>query len=118
MSITAIVDTQTNEFVPAGHVEDARFIKVDVSRNPDPVNEKYSGDPQNPIAPKSGGEIAAGVAALQDADAAQQFDGNKVMRAKAISDLAWRLGKAPGSLTAPEIAAERLRIITIYKSLP
>lgn len=41
----------------------------------------------------------------------------KLVRAKAISDLAFRLGKAPGALTAAEIAAERTRISNIYAAL-
>lgn len=117
MPITTIVDTQTGEFVPGGHAEDARFIKVEVSRNPDAATEKYSGDPLNPITAKTAPEIAATLAAQQDADAAQSYDGNKALRAKGISDLAWRLGKAPSALTAGEIAAERTRIMNIYKAL-
>lgn len=117
MAITAIIDTQTNEFIPSGHAEDARFVKLTVPRNPEPSVEKYSGDPLNPIAAKSAGEIAAGQTAVIDADAAQQFDGAKMLKAKGLSDLAWRLGKAPGALTPAEIAAERTRIIAIYKAL-
>lgn len=46
-----------------------------------------------------------------------RFAFDKVFRAKCISDLAFRLGKAPGALTAPELAAERDRIAAIFKAL-
>lgn len=45
------------------------------------------------------------------------FQADKRFRAKCISDLAFRLGKPPGQLTAAEIAAERDRIAAIYKAL-
>lgn len=118
MAITVIVDTQTNEFQRFGHAIDARFVRVEVPRNPDPVMEKYSGNLLAPIVAKSPSEIAATVTARQDAEAAQQFDSSKIFRAKVISDLAWRLGKLPGALTSQEIALERIRILAIYKSLP
>ena len=70
MAITAIVDTQTNEFVVYGHVEDARYVKKIVPRNPDPAVEKYSGDDANPIAAKSSAEIQATADAVLNA----QFD--------------------------------------------
>ncbi len=49
--------------------------------------------------------------------AQREFDAMKLFKAKCISDLAFRLGKAPGALTAAEIAAERDRIVAIYKAL-
>ena len=45
------------------------------------------------------------------------FDEDKLFRAKCISDLAFRLGKAPGALTGAELSAERDRIAAIYKAL-
>lgn len=45
------------------------------------------------------------------------FDMRKLFKAKFISDLAFRLGKAPGALTGAEITAERNRIAAIYKAL-
>lgn len=48
---------------------------------------------------------------------ASQIDPRKVMKAKFISDLAFRLGKAPGALTNAELLAERNRIAAIYKTL-
>jgi len=41
----------------------------------------------------------------------------RLMKAKFISDLAWRIGKAPGALTNAELNAERSRIAAIYKAL-
>ena len=41
----------------------------------------------------------------------------KLIKAKAISDLAFRLGVAPGALTGTQIAAERNRIAAIYAAL-
>lgn len=58
MVITTIVDTQTNEFVPGGHAEDARYIKIEVARNPDESLEKYSGNPADPFLAKTALEIA------------------------------------------------------------
>lgn len=46
-----------------------------------------------------------------------RIDMRRLLKAKFISDLAWRLGKAPGSLTAQELLAERNRIAAIYKNL-
>lgn len=51
-------------------------------------------------------------------EAAQRdFEVMKLFKAKCISDLAFRLGKAPGALTAGEISAERDRLAAIYKAL-
>jgi hypothetical protein len=41
----------------------------------------------------------------------------KVLKAKMVSDLAFRLGVAPGALTAAQLTAERNRIASIYKAL-
>lgn len=41
----------------------------------------------------------------------------ELFTAKCISDLAWRLGKAPDALSAAEIRAERERIAAICKAL-
>lgn len=45
------------------------------------------------------------------------IDTVKLIKAKAISDEAYRLGKAPGALTGPELQALRQRIANIYKAL-
>lgn len=45
------------------------------------------------------------------------IDPRKVFKAKLISDLAFRLGVAPGALTGPQLLAERNRIAAIYKAL-
>lgn len=113
--ITAIVDTQTNEFVESGHATDARYQVKTLSRNPNAAVERWH--PTLEFVAKTAQEISDAAAAQADAAAAQQFDGALMLKAKAISDLAWRLGKAPGALTAAEIAAERTRILNIYKTL-
>lgn len=63
------------------------------------------------------GSFNADDPAHADTELAQRFDGDRLFKAKAISDLAFRLGKAPGALTPAEIAAERTRIVNIYKAL-
>lgn len=45
------------------------------------------------------------------------IDWRKLTKAKFISDLAHRLGKAPGALTGAELTGERNRIAAIYKAL-
>jgi hypothetical protein len=50
-------------------------------------------------------------------EAQDGFEAMKLFKAKAISDLAFRLGKSPGALTAEDIRAERDRIVAIYKAL-
>lgn len=52
-----------------------------------------------------------------EVSAKARFDSDKMFKAKCISDLAFRLGKAPGALTALELQAERDRIAAIYKAL-
>lgn len=46
-----------------------------------------------------------------------RVDLRRLLKAKFISDLAWRLGVAPGSLTNAQLLAERDRIANIYKNL-
>lgn len=46
-----------------------------------------------------------------------RIDLQKLIKAKAISDEAYRLGKSPGQLTAQELNALRSRIANIYKAL-
>lgn len=54
-------------------------------------------------------------------DAIQTGEGNvktlKLLKAICVSNLAWRLNKAPADVTNPELAAERDRIAAIYKTL-
>lgn len=47
----------------------------------------------------------------------ERLDSDKLFKAKLISDLAFRLGKAPGTLTVAELTAERDRIAAIFKVL-
>lgn len=112
--ITTIVNIGSNEFIADGHEVDAQYIRVTVPRNPDPTREKYSGDPLNPIAAKSAGEITAAADAAKDVELTAVFDNVKALKAVAVAALWGRLGHQP---TAPEIAAERARILAIYKAL-
>ncbi len=111
---TAIVDTQTSEFVSEGHEPDGRYVVVTLPRNPDPVREKWDG---SAIVAKAAQEVTATLAAAKDADAAQAFDLMKALRAVALSNLAARLNVNPSALTPQQINAERARILAIYKAL-
>lgn len=86
--------------VPAGGSLELSDVWVDVPPPPLPTPEELEADA---LAALNGG--------------AKRVDMMKLLKAKFISDLAWRLGKAPGTLTALEIAAERQRIANIYKAL-
>lgn len=62
-------------------------------------------------------EIEAEVVAMLNGGIGPNIDWRKLLKAKFISDLAFRLGKPPGALTAQELSAERNRIAAIYKNL-
>ena len=67
--------------------------------------------------PPTADELEAEVQALLNGGAGPHIDWQKLLKAKFISDLAHRLGKAPGALTGAELTAERNRIAAIYKAL-
>lgn len=69
------------------------------------------------VARPSAEELEAEVVALLNGGDGPRVDWRRLMKAKFISDLAHRLGKAPGQLTAQELAAERSRVAAIYKAL-
>ncbi len=69
----------------------------------------------NPPPPTIDQLESAALAALNGGG--QSIDIVKLLKAKFISDLAFRLGKSPASLTGPELQAERARIANIYKNL-
>jgi len=76
---TAIVDTTTNEFEPNGHAQDARWVAVTLTRNPDPATERFNGNLGAPgILAKSAPELTATVAA---STAAKQAAAQKVVDA-------------------------------------
>lgn len=62
-------------------------------------------------------QLEAEVAAMLNGGNGPRIDWKKLIKAKVISDLAFRLGKAPGTLTGAELNAERNRIAAIYKAL-
>lgn len=113
--ITCAIDPNTNEFLESGDTPTS--MRVALPRNPDPLREKYSGNPADPFTAKSGAETAATVAARTDAAAGAVIDTQKALMAVALSGLARALSKSPAALTPAEIAAERARIVAIYKAL-
>lgn len=68
--------------------------------------------------PPTPDQIESQVQALLNSGTGPDIDWPKLIKAKFISDLAWRLGVAPGALTGPQLTAERNRIAAIYKALP
>ena len=56
-------------------------------------------------------------AAELEAEFRESFVSDKKFRAKCLSDLAFRLNKAPGSVTIAEIDNERDRLAAIYRAL-
>lgn len=66
-SMTAVVDTSTNEFLSAGQPSlDPRYVVVGpLPRNPNPAIEKYSGIPADPFVAKTAPEMAATLTAQQ-----------------------------------------------------
>lgn len=65
--ITVIVDTQTNEFVETGHAPDARYVVKALSRNPNPLLERW--DPVLEFVAKTPQETADYATAQQTAQA-------------------------------------------------
>lgn len=99
MSMTAVVDTRTNTFSLDGCVP-AQFRRVvPVPRSPNPLKEKFSGDELNPFLQMTAQEIAASVAAIQDAEATDALDQFRVVKALAlvVADLT---GKTPTQMAA------------------
>jgi hypothetical protein len=110
METTAIVDTNTNEFIEAGHIENARYVRRDLPRNPDPRVERWSGDPAQPFAPKTSQEMSDAATAQADAAAASGID-QQDLRAAMLA--LWEA--IPGPLMTK--AQLRARAIAIRKSL-
>lgn len=67
--------------------------------------------------PPTADEIEAQVQAALNGGNARHLDPFKLLKAMFVSNLAHRLGKAPGALTGAELTAERNRIAAIYKAL-
>lgn len=110
---TAIVDTQTSEFVPEGHDEDARFKKLTFSRNPDPSVEKWDGNVTAPgFVAKTAPEITAATTAAQNAQADQQW--GRGLQAVAAALERNRTGSFP---TPAQAATLKGFFITAWKSL-
>ena len=68
------------------------------------------------VVPPTADELEADCAAFLNGGA-QRIDLRKVIKAKAISDEAYRLGVNPGALTAQQLQNLRARIAAIYKAL-
>lgn len=69
----------------------------------------------NPPGPTQAELQAAAVTALDQGGST--IDILKLLKAKFVSDLAFRLAVAPGALTGAQLDAERTRIANIYKAL-
>jgi hypothetical protein len=69
----------------------------------------------NPPATSQNDLEAAAIAALNGGGLPINL--TKLLKAKFVSDLAFRLGKAPAALTGSDLTAERNRIAAIYKNL-
>lgn len=67
--------------------------------------------------PPSQNDLEADAAAALNGGSAPRIDMAKLLKAKMVSDLAFRLGKPPATLTGAELTAERNRIAAIYKAL-
>lgn len=96
-------------------VDDGAFTWIGPGEKPSQieVENAYAAIVAGPTADELGAEV---IAAL-NGGAHRNLDPYKLLKAKFISDLAHRLGKAPGALTGAELAAERNRIAAIYKAL-
>src|ERR1035437_4409102 len=84
--ITAVVDPITSMFCEDG-MAIGRII-VNVPNNPDSVNQRYSGDPINPIRIATPAEISASLAIVINNNAALQIDSAKALRAAIICNAA------------------------------
>src|SRR4051812_44994738 len=112
---TAIVDTLSgaNEFVDSGHAEDARFVKLTFSRNPDPLTEKWDGNLGTPgFLAKTPSEVAAAIAAQVNAIADARFE--RALAAVAAALERNRTGAFP---TAGQAATIRGYFVTAWKAL-
>jgi hypothetical protein len=69
------------------------------------------------MASAAAAEAAINTPEALEARCKEFIDENLVFKAKCLSDLAFRLGKSPSSLTVGERVAERDRIAAIYKAL-
>lgn len=49
--ITCVVEIATGKFITDGRPLVPGLMRVAIPRNPDPINERYTGDPANPIRP-------------------------------------------------------------------
>ena len=83
-----------------------------------PADYKARMDIQEPPpAPPTADELEIEVQQLLNGDDGVHIEWRKLLKAKFVSDLAWRLGVAPTALTGPQLVAERNRIAAIYKAL-
>lgn len=106
----------------AHHPQAARYTVQSAFLGRDVLVDALGGEPTTAevdalLTPPTADQIEAQVQAVLNGGSAQHLDPFKLLKAKFISDLAFRLGKAPGSLTGAELTAERNRIAAIYKAL-
>lgn len=104
--ITNAVDTKTGEFLDCG--DRPGSIRVELPRNPDPLREKYSGDPANPFVPKAPEDIVTALEQKQRETIPAPF------KALVLYALETSLGKVP---TEAEIAVALDRYAVLLKGL-
>lgn len=64
MSVTALVEKATNEFIQDGRFEDpSLYDRLPMPRTPDPLRERYSGNLAAPFVAKSASETQAAITA-------------------------------------------------------
>lgn len=103
------------------HPQAARYTVRSNFLGRDVVLDAVGGEPTTQevdalLAPLTADQIEAQVQAALNGGSGQHLDPFKLIKAKFVSDLAHRLGKAPGALTGAELTAERNRIAAIYKA--
>lgn len=116
MRIAQVVAT-AEEFpvrAPLAWIDCADNVKAE-THYLDPNNSQILAIPV--VLPPTADELEAEVQAALNGGSGPHIDMTKLLKAKFVSDLAWRLGKAPGALTGAELTAERNRIAAIYKAL-
>lgn len=109
--------------VSIGRVDDKATWRIDFDESATPAQRTAASgvaaafDVQAFLRPPTPDEIEAEVQSVLAGQAPTNVDAFKLLKAKMISDLAFRLGVAPGALTGAQLGAERARIAAIYKAL-
>ena len=117
MSITALVERATTEFIQDGRVEDpALYDRLPMPRTPDPLRERYSGNLTDPFVAKSPSETQAAIAA-QLATRAQVTSRQKDVLATIAWGLRARNVSAWNAMTLPQKKAAVLAEADIWRDV-